>query len=379
MRAGSGRVLVVVAHPDDETLSFSSVCPGADVALVTNGNWLGRGAARAGEFRAACRLLGVRSALRFELPDLYPHPLPHDELLARLRGLGRYDRVYTHSPLDSHPHHRSVSLAAAEAFQEAWIPAQGCRPTEVAVLDDDSFAAKLGIMNTVYFKEIFAPDQSYELQSQDIGAVEAFSRVSYPEVVRALALTRHQLRPELPDVWGFETSPYEAERLDLTCRLLAEAIPGAAPWVIIEVGACEGSMTERLSTAFPAARVQAVEPHPVFAGRLRRRIKHCANVEVIEADAVAVDLKADVITFAEVLYYLVPEAANRLLARAEAKHLLTSNYPGYDDQVVRWLSSLGWRESKAATLPPRFEPIDSRSSIIARRVGTTIRMWRRLT
>jgi hypothetical protein len=42
--------LVLVAHPGDETLAFSSVCVGADIVSVTQGGWQGDAAA----FRGAC-------------------------------------------------------------------------------------------------------------------------------------------------------------------------------------------------------------------------------------------------------------------------------------------------------------------------------------
>jgi len=46
----SASTLVLVAHPGDETLAFSSVCAGADVVSVTDGGWPGLGE----DFRRAC-------------------------------------------------------------------------------------------------------------------------------------------------------------------------------------------------------------------------------------------------------------------------------------------------------------------------------------
>ena len=56
----SASTLVLVAHPGDETLAFSTVCAGADVVSVTDGS----GPGFAEEFRGACDRLGAkRSAL----------------------------------------------------------------------------------------------------------------------------------------------------------------------------------------------------------------------------------------------------------------------------------------------------------------------------
>ena len=42
--------IIIVAHPDDETLKFSSVLNDALVVCVTDGNSLGRGCQRKREF-----------------------------------------------------------------------------------------------------------------------------------------------------------------------------------------------------------------------------------------------------------------------------------------------------------------------------------------
>jgi LmbE family N-acetylglucosaminyl deacetylase len=86
--------LVLVAHPSDETLGFSSVCAGADVVSATDGGSQGR----AEEFRHACQLLGAKRALSLNLPDVSPWRLPVEMLADRFKELGSYNRVYTHSP-----------------------------------------------------------------------------------------------------------------------------------------------------------------------------------------------------------------------------------------------------------------------------------------
>jgi LmbE family N-acetylglucosaminyl deacetylase len=70
--------LVLAAHPNDETLGFSSVCTGADVVSVTDGGSQGR----AEEFRHACQLLWAKPGTVAELARCLPPE-------TACRGVGR--------------------------------------------------------------------------------------------------------------------------------------------------------------------------------------------------------------------------------------------------------------------------------------------------
>src|SRR5262245_2033247 len=101
--------LVLVAHPGDETLGFSSVCKGADIVSGTDG-----GSQRlTSAFQEACAVLGGKQVVMLDLPAVDSFRLPIDVLVARIRELGSYNRVYTHSPIEDHAHHRDVALAAS--------------------------------------------------------------------------------------------------------------------------------------------------------------------------------------------------------------------------------------------------------------------------
>jgi hypothetical protein len=115
----STAVLVLVAHPSEETTGFSSVCAGADVVSVTRGSLDRRAEALAHDFQRACELLDAKRALCLDRPNISPWRLPVDVLTDRLRGLGPYDRVYTHSPFEAHLHQRDVALAASQCFEPA--------------------------------------------------------------------------------------------------------------------------------------------------------------------------------------------------------------------------------------------------------------------
>jgi hypothetical protein len=367
--------LVIVAHPDDETLGFSSVCAQADVVCVTDGGWKGRAEERAREFRRATELLGAKRAWQFNFPDVYPWRIPVCALATRLRELGGYDRVYTHSPFDAHPHHRDIALAAAHVFREIYVQSKGGYAPDAEVLDQASFERKLNIINKVYAREIRSPDGCYELSQSEISGVEAFVRVTSAEVIRALALTRPEVLTDPPDIWSFDASPYEIERYERTCDLLMRGTADDPPQTILELGACEGVMTCRLHALFPAAALTAVEPNPAFVKRLKERFIKDPSVRIVEASAVSVSKDADLVVASEMLYYL-PEHIAEVIANVRARYFLTAYYADFDLRICQCMSGYGWREVAHAELLPRFEPVDGRSSLLlARRAGSNIRLW----
>jgi len=380
MESGASK-LVLVAHPDDETLGFSSVCAGADVACVTDGGWRDRARERAEAFQRACHWLGAKRALFLDLPDVYRWKLPMDALVEKLKGLGPYGQVYTHSPLDEHAHHRDVALAASRCFDEIWVQTCGGYAAEVHVLDSLAFQTKLDILNSLYARDIAPSDDEDPLPITeilfDVAGVETFVPTRYTEVVQALALSRPEIRTEFPNIWGFEVSPYEVERYDRTCEVLARACHLRHSASILELGACEGAMTRRLRSLFPDAKIRAVESHPIFARRLRESLRGDPLIELLEASILEVPLTADLILLAETLYYFTDHAAD-VLSRVSGNYLLTSYHGTFDNRVCRFLHGFGWRETACIEVLPRFEPVDGRASfLLGRRVGSHIRLWSR--
>jgi hypothetical protein len=206
--------------------------------------------------------------------------------------------------------------------------------------------------------------------------VEAFVPARFPEVTQARALTSLEIRSDIPNLWAFETSPYEQERYDRTCAVLAEAGKESAPASILEIGACEGVMTRRLRTLFPGAKIYAVEVDPVFAHRLREGLANDPDTDIIEASVLDIPLSADLVLLAEVLY-LVPERTMDILGRVKAKYLLTSNVGNFDDQVSLCLQRFGWHNIVTVPVFPRFEAVDGRTSfLLTRRPGSKIRLWK---
>jgi hypothetical protein len=323
--------------------------------------------------------LGAERAQSLNLPDIYPWRLAVEVLIDRLRELGAYRRVYTHSPFEAHPHHRDVALAASRCFEEIWVSSCGGYAAEPHVLDRHAYQRKLDIVNSVYPRELALADADPQRSVADmlagIPGLEAFVPTRWREVIQALALTRPEMRVDLPNTWAFEVSPYEVERYDRTCEVLAQACKERPPGLILELGAYEGAMTLRLRGLFPNARICAVEPNPVFVRRLRERLGHELNIDIAEASILDVPLSADLIVMAEMLYY-VPESVMDVLSRARASYLLTSYHGAFDARLCHGLHALGWREIASAEVLPKFEPVDGGSSLLmARRPGSHIRLW----
>jgi hypothetical protein len=367
----SASTLVLVAHPGDETLAFSSVCAGADVVSVTDGGWpeLAEG------FRHACDRLGAKRATSLSLPRIDPWRLPKSVLARRLEALGPYNRIYTHSPLERHSHHREVALAASQCFEEIWVRGCGGYAAEACVLTRSAFARKLEILNQMYAQQLAAAAGDGHFCSTEVTGVEAFVPTRFSEVSRALAHTSPETHPEVPDPWAFETSPYEQERYDRTCTVLSYIVKETALRSILEIGACEGAMTQRLRALFPGAKIRAVEVDAAFARRLRARLGHDPDTDVVEASAHEIPLSADLVCLAEVLYF-VPEHCIDLLERVQARYLLTSYVGDFDDRVSLCLRRFGWRNIVSEPVLPRFEPVDGTDSfLVIRRPGSHIRLW----
>jgi hypothetical protein len=294
--------------------------------------------------------------------------------------LGPYGRVYTHSPFEAHLHQRDVVLAASQCFEEVWVRSLGGYAAEAHVLDRQAYQRKLEIINTIYPRDMPLLDGESHRSAADVLAhvagVEAFVPARYPDVYRALALTHPEIRADLPDVWAFEASAYERERYQRTCDVLAQGCQGWPPASVLELGACEGAMSLRLRHLFPAAKIWAVEPHPVFARRLRECLPRESTIQVVEASVLDIPLSADLIVMAEMLYH-VPEPFMSVLSRLQARYLLTSYHGTFDACVQEGLRALGWCEHLDAEVFPRFEPVDGRDSLLlAQRPGSHIRLWR---
>ncbi|MCK6552327.1 hypothetical protein L6R52_41235, partial [Myxococcota bacterium] len=375
------RDLVLVAHPHDEVLTFSSVVAGAHVVVATDHG------SPPGAFEAACAALGAASTARLHLPAVPTWRLPAEPLARALATLdvGPDARVFTHDPLDPNPHHQDLVLAACRRFDEVWVPASASPLELVHVLDRAQFDEKLALVNRIYGPSLEHPSHPddrrdhpvCEITARSPVAIEAFARTRLAEAARAASLTHYDLvLSDTPDTWAFETSAYEAARLDATSEVLRRAAE-RAPRTVMELGACEGLMTARIRDALPSARIIAVEPDPAFAARLEARFADDANVELVRRSLTELALEADLVVAAEVLYYVASRTPD-VAARLRAEQVITSSHGAFDERVATLLGALGFVEAHAVRLPVTLERAGGvHAPFVVRRVGANVRLWRR--
>jgi LmbE family N-acetylglucosaminyl deacetylase len=178
--------LVVVAHPDDETIFFAGAVLRSrrpvHVVCVTDGNADGSGRGRYKQFTKALQRLGVKGYSWLEYPDIFKKRLSINKLVEDLRSLPTPAEVFTHGPLGEygHPHHQDVCLAVHRAFsghKKLWGVAHNCVADRMINLSGSEWARKANVFSEVYFSETrrFA---SFVPASQ----TEAFCRYSLKEV-----------------------------------------------------------------------------------------------------------------------------------------------------------------------------------------------------
>ncbi len=178
--------LLVVAHPDDESLFFAGLLLSQQdhpwkIVCVTDGNADGKGKARMQEFRRACKRLGSEDPINLNYPDVFDRRLPLADLQKRLMSFAEAQTVATHGPLGEygHPHHQDVCRAVHETFRGRAIlsPAYNCYPDLHVHLTPAQFLHKAEILRDIYLGET----QRF-IQFYPTSAAEGFVAFSYKEV-----------------------------------------------------------------------------------------------------------------------------------------------------------------------------------------------------
>jgi LmbE family N-acetylglucosaminyl deacetylase len=177
--------LLVVAHPDDETLFFGGLLQSLKdwhVVCVTDGNADGLGSQRQEQFFKAIKLLRVKKSEIYNFEDKFETRLNTYELVRKLSGLGKFKKVFTHSIVGEygHPHHQDVSFATHQAFNKIspiYSVAYNCFPELKISLTKKQFELKTKILWDIYSGETKRLINYLPAHSQ-----ESFSKISYPEI-----------------------------------------------------------------------------------------------------------------------------------------------------------------------------------------------------
>lgn len=157
------KALVIVAHPDDETLYFGGLIQQMSkkfhttVVCVTNANADGHGKQRKREFTKAVKLLGAQEFAWLGFPDVYQKRLDHETLRLALRSfVEEATLIFSHSAIGEygHPHHQDVSHAVHALAQElkkgVYSPAYNAFADRVFSLTAKEFGCKTHILTRIY-------------------------------------------------------------------------------------------------------------------------------------------------------------------------------------------------------------------------------------
>jgi LmbE family N-acetylglucosaminyl deacetylase len=194
--------LIVVAHPDDETIYFGALMLARrrlpwTVVCVTDGNADGMGQKRRRQFMTACKLLKAERAVWLGFPDIFKQRLEVDRLVSALQDLPEPASVFTHSIVGDygHPHHQDVCFAVHRAFEGRRSPvhsvAYNCFPDFTVRINRTQYDLKTQILSKVYGSETrrFA-------NLLPATASEGFARLSFAEILAIYRyFTAHKTPP----------------------------------------------------------------------------------------------------------------------------------------------------------------------------------------
>ncbi len=347
---GYARLVVLAAHPDDETLGAgglvaTAVGAGTEVLIVcaTDGEQshpdsptltpTELGPLRAEEGRAAAATLGVSDLRRLELPD--GGVADHEDLLATrlvdLVGDGRRTVIVAPWRRDGHPDHEAAGRAAAVAARRTgadlweypvWFWHWGS-PDEAPWpslhpfhLEAEALRAKASAV------------QAHTSQVRPLSALEGDETLLGPELLAHFADSpEHFLRTpsaECPDdsldrlhrnesdPWGTESRWYEQRKRDLVLAMLPRPMFDR----VLELGCSTGALAEALTAR--ARKVTAVDRSSAALAAARRRFEDDDRVQVTELDVPhqwQPDATFDLCVVSEMGYFLSPADLDLLVDR----------------------------------------------------------------
>lgn len=178
--------LVVVAHPDDETIFFGGLLQVYrrrpwKVVCVTDGNADAMGEKRRKDFAAATHALRANSSEMWNFPDRFENRLDINALVEKLKT-ETPSEIFTHGILGEygHPHHQDVCLAVHRAFEKGppiWSAAYNCFAEKTFRIPRRAYEKKCEILSKIYFSETHRFARWLPCYNQD-----GFVRLMLPEI-----------------------------------------------------------------------------------------------------------------------------------------------------------------------------------------------------
>ncbi len=383
------RNLIVVETPGCE-VRFSGLVqqhPEDDWTVVTIKSEM-NGCPYGSALRSSANALGLGQVSSLGCPPLADDLLPVAFVAERLKGLGTFDSVYTHSFTAGRWGECIAAVAAAIAFGDIWVASESGFPDEVVVLTAEQYQRKLSTTNSTYATLL----RDREIGVGDLSPVETYRKVPaalvlryYAEMARMPvydpddpwdnAVSPHErIRsfmtvPEVSvsDPWFLASSRYEEERYQLELSVLARF-----PWrTLVEIGACVGTFTLRLLDRYPDRTITACEPYEPFARELEAGVKGRAQVLSIGANQTVPE--CDVLFASSCLYYIRP--APMTLLNGRASYFVLSHCRRYQKRILEpCMKAMGHELVSEDELPAR---VEESNGVLDVKEGTVVQVWRK--
>ncbi|HVV14572.1 bifunctional PIG-L family deacetylase/class I SAM-dependent methyltransferase [Amycolatopsis sp.] len=389
---GVGRVTIVAAHPDDETLGAAGLvqrlhADGVKVSLViatdgeaafprSDGPERKRLAARRREELADALLTlgaGDVEPVWLGLPDSGLHECP-ERLTAELADLLRdSDLCLAPWPGDPHPDHREAGLATLSAAPEG----AGCWSYPIWMwhrfeLDDPGIPwerafslrltgaerlAKAAAIEAFVSQTSAGPHGEDPILPTDVLAhFDRPDEIFFREPPRRSASAQRfaELYRDSDDPWQTGKRWYERRKRAVALA----ALPRERYGTIVEPACGNGNLTREL--AGRADRLVAFDPVPAAVQAARRATAGLSNVEVCVGSLPGglAGSSADLLVHSEILYYLSDEDLAETLALSAAAlgsggHLLAMHWKPWAPEAPRD----GWDAHRRLLAHPDFDPL----------------------
>jgi LmbE family N-acetylglucosaminyl deacetylase/SAM-dependent methyltransferase len=350
---GVTRLVVLAAHPDDESLGAgglvaTAVRDGLDVTILCATDGEGShpdsptrtpdqlAALRVEEGRRAAAELGVPAVDRMGLPDgeVAEHQDEVTRRLVDLVGDGRDSVIVAPWRRDGHPDHEAAGRAAAAAARRTgadlweypiwfwhWAQPQDApwEQLQPFPLDPDALRAKQAAIAAHVSQVSPLSEQPGDETLLPTHLLAHFADGPEHYLLTASAEcpddSLELLHQEETDPWGVETRWYEQRKRDLVLAML----PRERFTRTLEIGCSTGALAEVLATR--SGTVLAVDRSDAALAAARSRFAEQDRVEVARLDVPQEwpEGQFDLVVVSEVGYFLSPAALDALVGRvAEA-------------------------------------------------------------